>query len=127
MQIQGVAAPTWSTTGPSVVAGPTSILETLEFDHDWVNISHDESSFAASYSWWVGFLESLDGPKNDHKELEKLTLDNGNGLLDLGQAHKCYFDVNEASSSSGSLDEWVENPNSDDSLKGELLVNEVLN
>lgn len=74
----------WFIIGFLVVVGLIFILEILEFDYDWVNISYDESSFVVFYSWWVGFLEFLDGLKNDYKELEKFILDNGNGLLDLG-------------------------------------------
>lgn len=51
--------PTWSTTGPSVLAEPPSlaILPPIEasLGLEW------EESHDSSYTWWMGFLEGLDG------------------------------------------------------------------
>lgn len=118
--VQGVAGPTWSTTGPSIVSGPTSILEALEFDERV--ITHDENSFAASYTWWVAFLESLDGKNNQQKIDQKPSLDHGARIL--GQAHDLNFEMGEATfSSSSGTDEVLEISNPMD----EMLVYDVLN
>uniref|UniRef100_A0A7C9EIR7 Uncharacterized protein n=1 Tax=Opuntia streptacantha TaxID=393608 RepID=A0A7C9EIR7_OPUST len=117
---QGVAGPIWSTTGASIVCGPTSILEALEFD-EW-RITHDETSFAASHNWWVGFLESLDGKNHQEDSHEEPNLDDRARIL--GQVHDLNFEMGEATcSSSSSIDGGLESSNPID----EMLVYDVLN
>lgn len=102
-QLQGLIGPTWVKTESPVDAGPTPILETLEYDHD-------ESSLAASYRWWAGFLESLDG--KNHQESMKPVFDDGPVML--GQAHEWSIDDSGSSTSCSSLDEWLDILNIDE-------------
>lgn len=100
-QTQRDIGPTRAKSETPVVAGPTPIWEVLDF-------GDVESNFAASYSWWVGFLESLDG--KNHQESSKPVI--SNGAEALGQAHDS-CDDGSGSSSSSSLDEWLEILNPD--------------
>ena len=49
--------PVWSTTAPSVLATVSPVFEATELVNGWGENDDDE---AASYSWWLGFLNTLD-------------------------------------------------------------------
>ncbi|KAL8504929.1 hypothetical protein ACS0TY_016213 [Phlomoides rotata] len=52
-----VPEPTWSTTAPAVRCAPVPTLDVLEVE--WFdNVS------SSSYSWWLGFLKSLDSKRD---------------------------------------------------------------
>ncbi|KAF3448017.1 hypothetical protein FNV43_RR08725 [Rhamnella rubrinervis] len=103
--------PVWSTTAPSVLAATPSVpysKEALEFE--W-----GESQQAASYSWWLGFLETLDHQANvngDDQEYSKFLLGNSNAFVNINGTSKIGDDDGVAfedanSDQSSSLDEWL--------------------
>lgn len=105
--------PVWSTTAPSVLAATPTVpspysKEALEFE--W-----GESQQAASYSWWLGFLKTLDHQANvngDDQGYSKLLLGNSNAFVNINATSKIGDDdgvafVDANSDQSSSLDEWL--------------------
>ncbi|KAI7998133.1 hypothetical protein LOK49_LG10G02389 [Camellia lanceoleosa] len=111
--------PTWSTTPPSVVATPPPPppppMEALEFE--WVE------NLASSYTWWLGFLKTLDGNNNTAQVVSKypfeedIVMGMGYGLK-IGDPLPC-LDGNDDHQSS-SLDEWLTIPTVED--QGEMMM-----
>lgn len=105
--------PVWSTTAPSVLAAipSSSSKEALEFE--W-----GESQQAASYSWWLGFLKTLDHQASvngdDDLEYSKFLLGNSNAFANINGTSNIGDDndggvafVDANSDQSYSLDEWL--------------------
>ncbi|KAM1576578.1 hypothetical protein ACFX10_032881 [Malus domestica] len=113
--------PVWSTTTPSVLpyAPSSAAMEALEFE--W------GESQAASYSWWLGFLKTLDG-KNADKSNYPLPLGSSNWLFGQNQNSNCKVDDDQdtvalvdANDQSLSPDEWLMFPNTEDDV-GEIVI-----
>lgn len=104
--------PIWSTTAPAISAAPPSVVESLEFE--W------GENQAASYSWWLGFLKTLDSKIVEHSKyphLEKISnvMENSRAVFDdhhdgskLGDGDR------DESGQNSSPDEWLMFPSSDD-------------
>ncbi|KAM0994476.1 hypothetical protein ACFX13_010188 [Malus domestica] len=111
--------PVWSTTAPSVSPhAPSAAMEALEFE--W------GESQAASYSWWLGFLKTLDG-KNADKSNYPLPLGSPNWLFGQNQNSNCKVGDHQetaalvdANDQSPSPDEWLMFPNTED--EGETVI-----
>ncbi|KAB2621867.1 hypothetical protein D8674_024049 [Pyrus ussuriensis x Pyrus communis] len=115
--------PVWSTTAPSVLpyASSSAAMEALEFE--W------GESQAASYSWWLGFLKTLDG-KNAEKSNYPLPLGSSNWLFGQNQNSNsnCKVDDDQDTAAlvdtidqSHSPDEWLMFPNTEDDV-GEIVI-----
>ncbi|KAA8517702.1 hypothetical protein F0562_015176 [Nyssa sinensis] len=114
--------PTWSTTAPSIPATPPPPMEALEFE--WAE------NLASSYTWWLGFLDTLDVKNTElsNNPSEENIIGEGNSRL-FGQCPDhgsklddivLSLDANDQSSSN--LDEWLTFPTSED--QGELIMME---
>ncbi|KAJ1387595.1 hypothetical protein SESBI_39864 [Sesbania bispinosa] len=65
LEAMPLPGPTWSTAGPSVLAEPPSSAA-IEASVVGLECGENQSS---SYTWWVGFLEGLDGKKTSTEKL----------------------------------------------------------
>ncbi|CAL5422849.1 unnamed protein product [Camellia sinensis] len=108
--------PTWSTTPPSVLATPPPPpMEALEFEC--------AENLASSYTWWLGFLKTLDGNNNTAQVVSKYPFEEdivtGMGYgLKIGDPLPC-LDGNDDHQSS-SVDEWLTIPTVED--QGEMMM-----
>ncbi|KAJ4704316.1 formin-F-like [Melia azedarach] len=106
-----VPEPIWSTTAPAILpataaAPQAAAMESLEFE--W------GESQAGAYSWWLGFLKTLDGKNNDvenskyQQHLEKFVM--GNSCKVFG-----YQDSSKPGEEHNSYpEEWLMIPTSSD-------------
>ncbi|KAI9074919.1 hypothetical protein K1719_043148 [Acacia pycnantha] len=70
LEAMPMAGPVWSTTEPCVLAEPLeSVPAEAPTSESSVELEWGENQ-ASSYSWWIGFLESLDG--NNMSSTEKI-------------------------------------------------------
>lgn len=92
--------PTWSTTPPTVVCAPVPSVEVLDFD--W------PENMCSSYTWWIGFLNSLNCKGNS-----ELMVENSLGKDDLN-VEKPYLGTND--DESPFLDEWLIFPAAEDQV-----------
>ncbi|KAL2479270.1 Uncharacterized protein Adt_32236 [Abeliophyllum distichum] len=102
MESMPIPEPTWSTTAPTVLCAPVPSVEVLEFE--W------PENMSSSHSWWIGFLNSLDG-----KENSELIMENSKGcgqISDNSSVEKPYLDAND--DDSPFLDEWLIFPAAED-------------
>ncbi|KAB1224519.1 hypothetical protein CJ030_MR2G016408 [Morella rubra] len=92
--------PIWSTTAPSILAAPPppGAMESPEFE--W-------GENQASYTWWLGFLQTLDGK---HSEEPNLPFGNSGPLF--SQCEEPTF--LDSSGQSSSPDEWLMFPTTED-------------
>ncbi|KAG8374467.1 hypothetical protein BUALT_Bualt11G0135200 [Buddleja alternifolia] len=112
-----IPEPTWSTTAPAVLCAPVPTMEMLEIDQWFDNLLSSSSS--SSYSWWMGFLNSLDDKNNNA---------NASSEVRLGQYH-CNLDAkNHPYSSPNSddqclvpTDEWLVFPAAEEGGTGQQL------
>ena len=70
LEAMPLPGPTWSTTGPTVLAEPPSSL-TPSLIEASMELELGENNQASSYTWWLGFLEGLDGNMSIEKKMEK--------------------------------------------------------
>lgn len=106
--------PTWSNTPPSILAAPSIVatpppLEPTDFE--W------EESFAASCTWWLGFLKSLDGKRSEEpkRPFEENVVMRNTGVFGHHQdgpmpGETPCLDVNDQGLY---LDEWLMTPTED--------------
>ncbi|AES79706.1 hypothetical protein MTR_7g071570 [Medicago truncatula] len=65
LEAMPLPGPTWSTTGPTILAEPPSLIEAS------MELELGENNQASSYTWWLGFLKGLDGNMSIEKKMEK--------------------------------------------------------
>ncbi|PIN26325.1 hypothetical protein CDL12_00911 [Handroanthus impetiginosus] len=93
--------PTWSTTAPAVLCAPVPPMEVLQFE--WFD------NLSSSYSWWMGFLNSLDGKNGTNESME---ISEGlSPCLDATNVEKSAPDANDHSPFT---DEWLIFPAADE-------------
>ncbi|KAJ0088537.1 hypothetical protein Patl1_31473 [Pistacia atlantica] len=101
--------PVWSTTAPTISAAPPAAMESLEFE--W------GENQASSYSWWLGFLKTLDGKIVEHSKyqhLEKINNAMENSRVGFGHQDSSKLGDGDGSDQNSSPDEWLMFPSYDD-------------
>lgn len=98
-----IPEPTWSTTAPAVLCAPVPSMEVLEVE--WFD------NVSSSYSWWISFLNSLDGKKGASESKES-----SEGLLPCLDATDVEKSASDANDHSPFTDEWVIFPAAEEQL-----------
>ncbi|KAF5187583.1 hypothetical protein FRX31_022831 [Thalictrum thalictroides] len=106
--------PTWSTTPPSIHPPPLVPMEMIH-EFEWGD------NLASSYTWWIGFLKSLDGKKGNiqHENEGKHPLLFGEGIhhnkFHNSPKHgDLHFNNMGMEDQTSVLDEWLTVPASDE-------------
>ncbi|KAJ1416310.1 hypothetical protein SESBI_17491 [Sesbania bispinosa] len=102
--------PTWSTTAPSVLAEPPPSAQ-IEAS---VELVWGENQ-ASSYTWWLGFLESLDDNMTSHKLDQALGGENNN----IGMENSKVLSLE--SSFVDAIDDWLMIPTMEKDL-GDMVL-----
>lgn len=120
MESMPIPGPVWSTTAPSVLArnnsGSAAVASASSLAKEVLGFEWGESQEleAASYSWWFGFLKTLDDANynaQDSKYSLGNTLLTGSGFDKIGEQVGC---VGENDHQSPSPDEWLLFPTPED-------------
>ncbi|KAF5747656.1 hypothetical protein HS088_TW05G00383 [Tripterygium wilfordii] len=91
--------PIWSTTAPSVLAAPASPGEELEFE-----LAENESS-SSSWSWWLGFLNTLD--KNSDRSWAEEEPINADDIFMEKSGEKSFVEQSDDQIQGSFPDEWL--------------------
>lgn len=99
--------PTWSTSEPSVLAEPPSFIEGS------MGIEIGENNQASLYTWWIGFLEGLDGKRTVEKN-EVVVMEHSKGATSFESKLVDAIDL-------GCCDDWLIVPTMEMDL-GDMVV-----
>ncbi|GLT92792.1 hypothetical protein SLE2022_106100 [Rubroshorea leprosula] len=107
--------PVWSTTAPSVPAGPPVTEEAGVVEFEW----GENQNQAASYKWWLGFLKALDRKSSEETKYPCLEDDIVFGEqenLEVGEPN--FLSSGDQDSC---LDDWLMFPATEDQVDNAVL------
>ncbi|CAI8612888.1 unnamed protein product [Vicia faba] len=104
--------PTWSSSEPSVLADPPPSSSSSSFIEASVGSEMGENNQGSLYTWWIGFLEGLDGKKTIEKN--EVVMEHSKGATSFESKFVDAIDV-------GCCDDWLIVPTMEMDL-GEIVV-----